>query len=77
MPESVCLPVRVACDWHDDSGNWFRSFGHERGSFDERALIPPQIASVTDTPVHETDRSYDWSPGRRPDDHTTLSDLGS
>ena len=26
------IAVRFAYEWHDDSGNWFRSYGNEIGS---------------------------------------------
>ena len=30
------IAVRFAYEWHDDSGNWFRSYGYENWEFDER-----------------------------------------
>jgi uncharacterized protein len=29
------IAVRFAYEWHDDSGNWFRSYGNENWEFDE------------------------------------------
>jgi nuclear transport factor 2 (NTF2) superfamily protein len=37
--------VRFAYDWHDDSGNWFRSCGNENWEFDEQGLMRQWIAS--------------------------------
>ena len=34
------IAVRFAYEWHDDSGNWFRSYGNENWGFDEKGLMP-------------------------------------
>jgi uncharacterized protein len=41
------IAVRFAYEWHDDSGNWFRSYGNENWEFDERGLMrrPNAISS--------------------------------
>jgi nuclear transport factor 2 (NTF2) superfamily protein len=70
------IAVRFAYEWHDDSGNWFRSFGNENWEFDERGLMRRRIASINDLPIRESDRLYHWPIGRRPDGHPPLSDLG-
>jgi len=33
------IAVRFAYEWHDDSGNWFRSFGNENWEFNDSGLI--------------------------------------
>jgi nuclear transport factor 2 (NTF2) superfamily protein len=70
------IAVRFAYEWHDDSGNWFRSYGNENWEFDERGLVCLRFASINDLHIKETDRKYHWPLGRRPDDHPGLSDLG-
>jgi nuclear transport factor 2 (NTF2) superfamily protein len=70
------IAVRFAYEWHDDSGNWFRSYGNENWEFDEHGLMRRRIASINDLPIKETDRKYRWPLGRRPDNHSNLSDLG-
>jgi uncharacterized protein len=70
------IAVRFAYECHDDSGNWFRSYGNENWEFDENGLMRLRFASINDLPIKETERKYHWSPGRRPDDHPGLSDLG-
>ncbi len=70
------IAVRFAYEWHDDSGNWFRSYGNENWEFDENGLMRLRLASINDLPIEETERKYHWAPGRRPDDHAGLSDLG-
>jgi nuclear transport factor 2 (NTF2) superfamily protein len=70
------IAVRYAYEWHDDAGNWFRSFGNENWEFDDYGLMQRRIASINDLPIAEADRKYNWPLGRRPDDHPGLSDLG-
>ncbi len=70
------IAVRFAYEWHDDSGNWFRSYGNENWEFDEHGYMRRRIASINDLPIQEKERKYHWPLGRRPDDHAGLSDLG-
>lgn len=70
------LAVRFAYEWHDDSGQWFRSYGNENWEFDHHGLMRRRIASINDLPIGEADRLLRWPAGRRPDDHPGLSDLG-
>ena len=70
------IAVRFAYEWHDDSGQWFRSYGNENWEFDGDGLMAVRIASINDLPIAEQDRKYHWPLGRRPDDHPGLSDLG-
>jgi nuclear transport factor 2 (NTF2) superfamily protein len=70
------IAVRFAYEWHDDSGNWFRSYGNENWEFDEQGLMRWRIASINDLPIKDSERKYHWLLGRRPDDHPSLSNLG-
>ncbi|MFF1841918.1 DUF1348 family protein [Streptomyces sp. NPDC058232] len=70
------IAVRFAYESHDDSGNWYRSYGNENWEFDENGLMAVRHACINDLPIRETDRKYHWPLGRRPDDHPGLSDLG-
>ena len=70
------IAVRFAYEWHDDSGNWFRSYGNENWEFDENGLMRLRFASINDLPIKESERKYYWPLGPRPDDHLGLSDLG-
>ena len=70
------IAVRFAYEWHDDSGNWFRSYGNENWEFTPDGVMQRRIASINDLPIGETDRKYHWPLGRRPDEHPGLSDLG-
>ncbi len=70
------IAVRFAYEWHDDSGNWFRSYGNENWEFDADGLMQRRFASINDMPIKEAERKFHWPLGRRPDDHPSLSDLG-
>ncbi|ANB74843.1 DUF1348 family protein [Paraburkholderia phytofirmans] len=70
------IAVRFAYEWHDDSNNWFRSYGNENWEFDEHGLMARRHASINDLPIRAAERLYHWPLGRRPDDHPGLSDLG-
>ena len=71
------IAVRFAYEWHDDSNNWFRSYGNENWEFDERGLMRRRVASINDLPISVNDRKYHWAaPGPRPADHPSLTDLG-
>ena len=70
------IAVRFAYEWHDDSHQWFRSYGNENWEFDAHGLMRRRIASINDAPISEGQRLYRWPAGRRPDDHPSLSDLG-
>jgi uncharacterized protein len=70
------ISVHFAYEWHDDSDNWYRSYGNENWEFDEQGLMRLRIASINDLPIKASERKYHWPLGRRPDDHPSLSDLG-
>jgi hypothetical protein len=70
------IAVRYAYEWHDDSSQWFRSYGNENWEFDERGLMRRRLASINDLPIREADRAYRWPLGPRPDDHPGLTELG-
>jgi nuclear transport factor 2 (NTF2) superfamily protein len=70
------IAVRFAYEWHDDSGSWFRSYGNENWEFNEQGLMQRRIASINDLPIRGTDRKFHWTPGRRPDEHPGLTELG-
>ena len=70
------IAVRFAYEWHDDSGNWFRSYGNENWELDATGVMQRRFASINDLPIKEADRKYRWPLGRRPDDHPGLSEIG-
>lgn len=70
------IAVRFAYEWHDESGNWFRSYGNENWEFDDNGLMCRRYASINDLSIQETKRLFHWPLGPRPEDHPGLSDLG-
>ena len=71
------IAVRFAYEWHDDSGNWFRSYGNENWEFDAKGLMRRRHASINDLPIKPADRKFHWdAPGPRPPGHPSLSELG-
>jgi uncharacterized protein len=69
------IAVRFAYEWHDDSGQWFRSCGNENWEFDENGLMGLRLASINDLPIRELEGKYRWPLGPRPEDHPGLSAL--
>ncbi len=70
------IAVRFAYEWHDDSGNWFRSYCNENWQFTEHGLMERRHASINDLPIAESERLFRWPLGPRPTDHGSLTDLG-
>ncbi|MGF6759530.1 nuclear transport factor 2 (NTF2) superfamily protein [Paraburkholderia sp. GAS42] len=70
------IAVRFAYECHDDSRNWFRSYGNENWEFNENGLMIRRFACINDLPIREDERLFHWPLGRRPDGHAGLSDLG-
>ena len=71
------IGVRFEYECHDDSGNWFRSYGNENWEFDEHGLMRARHASINDLPIKESERKFHWDQSApRPADHPSLSDLG-
>ena len=71
------IAVRFAYEWHDASGDWYRSYGNENWEFAENGLMQRRIASINDLPIKAEERKFHWDLGTpRPADHASLSDLG-
>ena len=70
------IAVRFAYEWHDDAGQWMRSYGNENWEFDGNGLMRARHASINDVPILESERRLRWPSGPRPVDHPGLSDLG-
>lgn len=70
------IAVRYAYEWHDDCGNWFRSYGNENWEFSKDGLMHRRYACINDMPIKESERKFHWPSGRRPDDHPGMSELG-
>jgi len=70
------IAVRFAYEWHNQAGQWFRSYGNENWEFNELGLMQRRFASINDLAIAEAERLFHWSLGRRPDEHAGLSELG-
>ena len=70
------IAVRFAYEWHDDSGQWYRSYGNENWEFDSEGLMRLRLASINDARISEAERRLQWPTGPRPPGHAGLSDLG-
>jgi nuclear transport factor 2 (NTF2) superfamily protein len=54
------IGVRFEYECHDDSGNWFRSYGNEMWEFAENGLMRRRYASINDVAIREADRKFRW-----------------
>lgn len=70
------IAVRFAYEWHNDEGQWFRSYGNENWQFDHNGLMQKRYASINDLVISENERKFHWPQGRRPDEYASLSELG-
>ena len=70
------IAVRFAYEWHDNSGQWYRSYGNENWEFAENGLLRSRHASINDLAINDDERKFHWPLGRRPNDHLGLCDLG-
>lgn len=70
------IAVRFAYEWHDNSGNWYRSYGNENWEFAPSGHMQKRIASINDLSIEESDRKFIWTGDVRPEDYPSLSELG-
>jgi len=50
------MAVRFEYEWHDDAGQWYRSYGNELWEFDELGYMRKRFASINDLPIKEEER---------------------
>lgn len=53
---SVCFEYES----HDDSGQWYRSYGNEQWEFADNGLMRRREASINDLPIKESERKFRW-----------------
>jgi uncharacterized protein len=70
------IAVRFVYEWHDASGQWWRSHGNENWLFDNEGYMAERHASINDVSIEETSRLFRWPQGPRPADHPGLTELG-
>ncbi|NJM38373.1 MAG: nuclear transport factor 2 family protein [Akkermansiaceae bacterium] len=54
------IAVRFEYEWHNEAGEWFRSYGNENWEFTDEGLMAKRYASINDVPISETDRKLRW-----------------
>ena len=52
------ISVRFEYEWHDEVGDWFRSYGNEQWEFDEHGLMRRREASINDLAILEAQRKF-------------------
>jgi nuclear transport factor 2 (NTF2) superfamily protein len=50
------IAVSFEYEWHDEKGQWYRSYGTELWEFDENGLMRRRIASINDAPIANEER---------------------
>lgn len=54
------ISVRFEYEWHDDSGQWYRSHGNEQWEFADNGLMRRREASINDLSIQESERKFRW-----------------
>jgi nuclear transport factor 2 (NTF2) superfamily protein len=54
------IAVRFEYEWHDHSGQWFRSYGNENWEFAENGLMRRRFASINDVSIEASERKFLW-----------------
>ncbi len=49
------IAVHFEYEWHDESGQWYRSHGNEHWEFDEDGLMKTRDASINDQKINAAD----------------------
>ncbi len=50
------MAVKFEYEWHNQVGQWFRSYGIELWEFDQNGLMEKRFASINDLPIEESER---------------------
>jgi nuclear transport factor 2 (NTF2) superfamily protein len=50
------IAVRFQYEWHDDAGQWWRSYGNENWQFDAQGYMTRREASINDVAIDEAER---------------------
>ena len=52
------IAVRFEYEWHDDSGQWYRSYGNENWEFNSEGLMAKRFASINDLAITAEERRF-------------------
>jgi uncharacterized protein len=52
------IAVRFEYEWHNEAGDWFRSYGNENWEFAETGLMAKRFASINDVSIAQADRKF-------------------
>lgn len=50
------IAVSFEYEWHDEAGQWYRSYGNELWEFDEEGLMRRRLASINDAAIEPSER---------------------
>lgn len=50
------IAVSFEYEWHDEAGQWYRSYGNELWEFDDEGLMRKRLASINDAPISVAER---------------------
>ena len=70
------IAVRFAYEWHDDQGQWWRSYGNENWEFNDQGQMRVRFASINDVAITHKERKLLWDTPTRPDNYPSLSAMG-
>ena len=52
------ISVRFEYEWHDSTGQWFRTHGNEHWEFDDTGLMARRDMSANELKINESERRY-------------------
>jgi nuclear transport factor 2 (NTF2) superfamily protein len=50
------IAVSFEYEWHNEAGQWFRSYGNELWEFNGEGLMQTRLASINDAPIDKSER---------------------
>lgn len=50
------IAVSFEYEWHNEAGQWFRSYGNELWEFNDEGLMQTRLASINDAPIDKSER---------------------
>ncbi len=53
------IAVRFEYEWHDHTGQWYRSYGNENWEFDTNGFMKKRFASINDVAIEEGERKLE------------------